>query len=104
MFKLFFYLWGSRYKALKVLGSGSFGTVVLALDKETKEEVAIKLLARGPNSITRHVQRELVNHSVLKHPHIVELKEVFLTPDYLCMVMECATGLTYPLLTFESCF
>lgn len=73
------------------MGAGTFGVVLAAIDKTTGQKVAIKFMKRG-ESITRHVERELVNHSVLKHPHVIELREVFLTPEYLGMVMEYATG------------
>jgi serine/threonine protein kinase len=40
----------------------------------------------------RYVMREIMHHGGLKHPFIVDLKEVFLTPDYLAIVMEYAQG------------
>ena len=36
--------------------------------------------------------REVMHHGGLKHPFIVDLKEVFLTPEYLAIVMEYAQG------------
>ena len=42
--------------------------------------------------MTKYVERELMNHSDLLHPHIIQFKEVFLTPDYLAIVMEYAAG------------
>jgi serine/threonine protein kinase len=35
-------------KQIRDLNSGAFGFVVLAKDKETNEQVAIKFLAKGP--------------------------------------------------------
>lgn len=35
---------------------------------------------------------EIVNHSLLRHPHIVHFREVFLTEEHLCIVMEYANG------------
>lgn len=40
----------------------------------------------------QYVGREILNHSRLLHPHIVKFHEVFLTPDYLAIVMEFAGG------------
>eukprot|EP00884_Botryococcus_braunii_P022447 jgi/Botrbrau1/8887/Bobra.0148s0007.1 len=80
-----------RYEKVRDLNSGAFGFVVLARDKETKEQVAIKFLAKGPK-ITKYVGREILNHSRLLHPHIVKFHEVFLTHDYLAIVMEFAGG------------
>lgn len=36
--------------------------------------------------------REVMHHGGLKHPFIIDLKEVFLTPEYLAIVMEYAQG------------
>lgn len=44
----------------------------LALDTVTGEEVAIKLMERG-SKITKYVERELINHSHLLHPHIIQV-------------------------------
>ena len=40
----------------------------------------------------RYVMREVMHHGGLKHPFIIDLKEVFLTPEYLAIVMEFAQG------------
>ena len=53
----------------------------------TDEYVAIKFIKRGQN-INKYVGREIVNHSNLLHPHIVQFKQVFLTEEYLAIVME----------------
>ena len=38
------------------------------------------------------VEREIINHSCLIHPHIVRFRECFLTPEYLGIAMEYAAG------------
>ena len=38
------------------------------------------------------VQRELHNHSRFRHPHIIQFREVFLTPTHLGLAMEVATA------------
>jgi len=63
-----------RYETKRVLGAGSYGTVVLAADREHKGElVAIKYLEcnglRQPGN-ERLAHREIVNHSSLAHPHV----------------------------------
>ena len=90
---------------VRYLNHGAFGQVLLGRDtqaavrngslppgqpKET-EEVALKLVDRGP-TITRYIEREIINHMRLSHPHIIGLKEVLLTPRHLCLVMEYAPG------------
>ena len=39
-------------------------------------QVAIKFLQRGERLASVYVEREIVNHSSLLHPHIVQFKEV----------------------------
>jgi serine/threonine-protein kinase SRK2 len=80
-----------KYKKIRDINTGSYGAVALAVDRTTNEQVAIKLMERG-SKITKYVERELINHSHLLHPHIVQFREVFLTPDYLGIAMEYAAG------------
>jgi serine/threonine protein kinase len=40
----------------------------------------------------QYVMREIMHHGGLKHPNIIDLREVFLTPQYLAIVMEYAQG------------
>jgi len=58
----------------------------------TGEHVAIKLLGLGDKFYSKYVDREILNHHQLAHPHIVAFKEIFLTRDYLCIVMEYVGG------------
>eukprot|EP00884_Botryococcus_braunii_P001785 jgi/Botrbrau1/11607/Bobra.247_1s0021.1 len=81
-----------KYQTIDWLGEGSFGFVLLAQNLQTGEEVAIKFWPRGPGTITKNVQREVLNHSSFLHPHIVQFKEVFVTRKYFCLVMEYVRG------------
>ena len=45
------------------------------------EEVAIKLIPLGERFYAKYVEREIRNHRRLVHPHIVQFKEVFVTPQ-----------------------
>lgn len=78
-----------RYTKIADLNSGSFGFVVKAVNNATKKVVAIKFLLRGEH-IQQYVEREILNHKTLRHPHVVQFYEVFLTTDYLAIVMEYA--------------
>ena len=80
-----------RYQTIKLLNSGSSGYVVLARCKKTNDLVAVKSIPRGER-INRHVTREILNHRNLLHHHVIQFKEVFLTQNYLCIVMEYAAG------------
>ncbi|GAX76464.1 hypothetical protein CEUSTIGMA_g3909.t1 [Chlamydomonas eustigma] len=79
-----------KYEKVKMLGQGSFGFVVLARNKLTGKSAAIKLLQRM--SMNKYVEAEILNHSKLRHPHVIQFKEVFLTSEYICIAMEYATG------------
>ncbi|XP_057456492.1 serine/threonine-protein kinase SRK2A-like [Lotus japonicus] len=80
-----------KYEILEDIGSGNFGVAKLAKHKDTGERVAVKYIERG-NKIDECVQREILNHRSLKHPHIIGFKEVFLTPTHLAIVLEYAAG------------
>ncbi|CAK0781057.1 hypothetical protein CVIRNUC_005271 [Coccomyxa viridis] len=80
-----------KYEKIKDLNAGAFGFVQLCREKDTGEKVAIKFMERG-HKITKYVAREIMNHSHLLHPHIVQFKEVFLTKEYLAIAMEFAAG------------
>ena len=37
-------------------------------------QIAIKFIPRGPSTITKHVEREIINHSNFCHPHVVQVQ------------------------------
>lgn len=93
-----------RYERLEDINSGTFGFVTKAMDKyricrltdsincecrENGTTVAIKFLPRGKR-IPSYVEREIINHKALRHPHVIQFKEVFFTDKYLGIVMEYA--------------
>eukprot|EP01025_Chloroclados_australasicus_P052963 TRINITY_DN6193_c0_g2_i1.p1 TRINITY_DN6193_c0_g2~~TRINITY_DN6193_c0_g2_i1.p1 ORF type:complete len:378 (-),score=47.74 TRINITY_DN6193_c0_g2_i1:270-1403(-) len=92
-----------KYTWLQLLGQGGFGIVGKAQNNQTNEIVAIKVLdrlllqqERNPDRLReskKRVFREIIHQKKLSgHPLIVEFKEVFLTPRFLCIVMEYAQG------------
>ncbi|CAL8464979.1 g4514 [Coccomyxa elongata] len=81
-----------RYQTVKYLSSGSYGFVVLARDRTSGSSVAIKFIERLKGKITKNVEREILNHSILIHPHVVRFEECFLTEKYLAIAMEYAAG------------
>lgn len=81
-----------RYEKIRDLDKGAFGWVQHARNKETGEEVAVKFIMLGPRFYHKYVMREILNHRQLAHPHIVAFKEVFVTPQYLGIVMEFVGG------------
>ncbi|KAL4452724.1 hypothetical protein ABPG75_008386 [Micractinium tetrahymenae] len=61
-------------------------------NKETGANLALKFIPRGPEHINKYVEREILNHIKLRHPHIIALREVFLTQTHLVLAMEHAVG------------
>ncbi|CAL5225961.1 g8763 [Coccomyxa viridis] len=79
-----------RYQKIRTLGQGSYGVVMLAVDKQTREKVAIKFWPRGAECINVDVQRELHHHSGFNHPNVIMFREVFITADHVGLAMELA--------------
>lgn len=84
------------HDVISVIGQGTFGKVVLAKDQRISGHplVAIKLIRRGKffRDYKLYVAREILHHGSLRHPFVIGLYEVFLTPCYVCIVMELAAG------------
>ncbi len=64
------------YQVLRTLGEGSFGKVKLAVHRVTKQEVALKIIARKKlvsRDMAGRVEREIEYLQLLRHPHIIKL-------------------------------
>ena len=81
-----------KYKILKKLGSGGFGTVYLAEDTFLKTVRALKIphgIASQPEKI---LQESILQSKLLDHPNIVKLLTVDIIDRTLIMVMEYING------------
>lgn len=79
----------NRYKVTKVLGDGTYGSVLRAQSKQTNEWVAIKKMRQKYYSWDECMKlREIVSLRKLLHPNIVKLKEVIRENDELHLVFE----------------
>ncbi|RKO88960.1 kinase-like domain-containing protein [Blyttiomyces helicus] len=84
------------YEVLRTLGSGAFALVVLARDRRSEREVAIKLLSKsrgvGKDGFLGGHAQELDILKSVSHPNIVSLLDSFDTPAYHCLVLEYVPG------------
>eukprot|EP00931_Biecheleriopsis_adriatica_P104790 TRINITY_DN79418_c0_g1_i1.p1 TRINITY_DN79418_c0_g1~~TRINITY_DN79418_c0_g1_i1.p1 ORF type:complete len:454 (+),score=89.92 TRINITY_DN79418_c0_g1_i1:128-1489(+) len=79
----------NRYKVSKVLGDGTYGSVIKAQNKSTNEWVAIKKMKQKYYSWEECMKlREISSLRKLIHPNIVKLKEVIRENDELHLVFE----------------
>ena len=78
-----------KYKILKTLGDGTFGSVVKAINKKTRQIVAIKKMKKRYRS-----WKEIVNLAELKflmklhHPNIVDIIEIIKYKNELHIAFE----------------
>merc|ERR1719440_803568 len=86
----------NRYRISKVLGDGTYGSVLKAQNKSSGEMVAIKKLKKKYYSWEECMQlREVKSLRKLVHPSIVKLKEVIRENDELHLVCEYMDGNVY---------
>eukprot|EP01027_Heterolobosea_sp_BB2_P014029 GEZU01020190.1.p1 GENE.GEZU01020190.1~~GEZU01020190.1.p1 ORF type:complete len:351 (+),score=38.71 GEZU01020190.1:326-1378(+) len=89
----------NRYKLIKQLGDGTYGSVIKAVNKQTGEVVAIKKMKRKFYSWEECMQlREIKSLKKLNHPNIVKLKEVIRENDELFFVFEYMEGNLYQMM------
>lgn len=78
---------------IKALGQGTWGVVHMAEQKGTNRVVAVKKIkSNSPGEgINFTAVREIKLLREFKHENIIELVDVFTTPDQaVCLVYECA--------------
>jgi dual specificity tyrosine-phosphorylation-regulated kinase 1 len=96
-------LWNGIFQVTKVIGKGSFGQVVEALDLGKKEHVAIKIIKNRP-SFTKQAFMEMRILRVLntKDPkdarNTVRMRDHFFHRNHLCIVYEMLSFNLYEVL------
>jgi serine/threonine protein kinase len=80
----------SKYDFGEKLGEGTYGVVFKATNKLTKEIVAMKKIRidRDDDGVPSTAIREIALLKGVKHPNIVELKEVIYSREELWLVFE----------------
>ena len=64
------------YENARVIGAGSFGIVVACRDKQTKEDIALKIASldrAAPNQAAKSLIREQTTLAKLDHPNIIKI-------------------------------
>jgi len=74
------------------LGHGHYGVVRKCMDRNTNEYYAIKSIRKNKVKNIEVLKREISILKEVKHPHIIELVDVFEDPKYLHLVTELCTG------------
>ncbi|CDW77289.1 protein kinase [Stylonychia lemnae] len=88
-----------RYKIIKTVGDGTFGSVAKAINRATNETVAIKKMKKKFYSWDEAMAlREIKSLRKLNHPGIVKLKEVIRVNDDLYFVFEYMDNNIYELM------
>jgi 5'-AMP-activated protein kinase, catalytic alpha subunit len=85
-----------RYEIGRLLGMGTFAKVHHGRDLRTGESVAIKIISKDQvkrvNGMMEQIQREISIMRLVRHPNVVELKEVMATKTRIFVVMELVRG------------
>ena len=86
----------NRYNFQRILGTGSFSKVKLAIDSQTGDKVAIKMLdareVRSTPRLQRTLARELRILQAVNHPNVVKFKETTAIENSVCLVMNYVPG------------
>lgn len=82
---------GRFYDIREVIGVGGFAQVHAAYDRETGAKAAVKTIYKGsePDSF---LQREITILRQLRHPHIVNMLDIFESSESYQIVMEFLSG------------
>lgn len=84
-----------KYEMGRLLGQGTFAKVYRGKNLVTQENVAIKVLHKDQvkrTGLMEQIKREISIMHLVKHPNIVELKEVMATKSKVFFVMEFVKG------------
>lgn len=87
-----------KYTTVKVLGQGSFASVHLCEDRNTKKQVAVKRFMKSEIKTNKESYDMIINEieilRQLNHPNTVKLREVYDSPDSINVVMDLFEGIT----------
>ena len=84
-----------KYEIGRTLGEGTFGKVKFALNTETGEKVAIKILDKekiAKQRMGEQIKKEIAVMKMVKQAHVVNLLEVLASRTRIFIVLELVTG------------
>ncbi|PWA78205.1 protein kinase, ATP binding site [Artemisia annua] len=84
-----------KYKMGRLLGQGTFAKVYYARDFVTKESVAVKVIKIDKvrkEGLMEQIIREIAIMHLVRHPNVVQLKEVMATKTKIFLVIEYVKG------------
>jgi len=76
----------------KELGRGHFGIVRKCTHRQSKQDFAVKTIRKDKVGSPKFLKLEIDILKELKHPHIIELVDVFEDEKYVHLVTELCTG------------
>ena len=84
-----------KYELGRTLGEGTFGKVKHAVNMETNEQVAIKVLDKEKiqkQNMGAQIKKEISIMKMVRHKYIVGMKEVLASKTKIFIVLELVTG------------
>lgn len=85
----------NKYEMGRLLGQGTFAKVYYGKNVDTCESVAIKVVNKDQvkkEGMMDQIQREISVMRLVRHPNVVELKEVLATKQKIFFIMEYIKG------------
>ncbi|KAK1276016.1 CBL-interacting serine/threonine-protein kinase 21 [Acorus gramineus] len=84
-----------KYQIGRTIGEGSFAKVKVAVNVETLQNVAVKIIDKHKvleQKLVHQVKREISTMKLLNHPNIVRIYEVIATRSKIYIIMEYISG------------
>ncbi|XP_027332803.1 CBL-interacting serine/threonine-protein kinase 24 isoform X1 [Abrus precatorius] len=84
-----------KYEVGRTIGEGTFAKVKFAINSETGESVAIKVMAKTTilkHKMVEQIKREISIMKIVRHPNIVRLHEVLAGQTKIYIILEFVMG------------
>ncbi|KAK7347525.1 hypothetical protein VNO80_22057 [Phaseolus coccineus] len=84
-----------KYEVGRTIGEGTFAKVKFAINSETGESVAIKVMAKTTilqHRMVEQIKREISIMKIVRHPNIVRLHEVLASQTKIYIILEFVMG------------